>query len=204
MEQGDKTAGLSFRLLGWGILHRALTVLLVAALAGCAAPPPPPASLSTEEREEFRQEMLANIDKVDTFLQKTRRGVNLTEITLGWFAMILLDELSARDAGLHAHIHRDDRNAELYLRNDFQTDPAREIATLETMARQGAGDIRMAAREVLACLTTIPSHKTPDATQKAARSELAAALVRLRGHLERIAANQRNQTGGGPPDSGQK
>lgn len=180
-------------------MGRAVAVLMVAALAACAAPPPPPASLTTEEREEFRQEMLANIDKVDTFLQKTRRGINLTEITLGWFAMILLDELGARDAGLHAHIHHDDRNAELYLRNDFQTDPAREIATLETLAREGARDIRMAAREILACLITIPSHKTPEATQKAARMELAAALVRLRGHLEQIAANQKPQ-----PDTDRK
>ncbi len=190
---------MGFRLPGAGTLHRAVIILMIAGMAACAVPPPPAAHLTTEEREEFRQEMLANIDKVDTFLQKTRRGVNLTEITLGWFAMILLDELSARDGGLHAHIHRDDRNAELYLRSDFQTDPAREIATLETMARQDATDIRMAAREVLACLTTIPSHKTPDATQRAARTELAGALVRLRGHLERIAANQRQQAEQTPP-----
>lgn len=172
-------------------MRRLIAALMVAVLIGCIAPPPPPPQLSAEEREEFRQEMLADIDKVDTFLQKTRRGINLTEITLGWFAMIVLNELSARDGGLHAHIHHDDGNAELYLRNDFQPDPAREIAALDRLALQGERDIRLAARDTLVCLTTIPSPKTSEAQQQQARTDLIAALSALRRHLSLIAAAHR-------------
>jgi hypothetical protein len=170
-------------------MRRVIAPLMVAVLVGCAAPPPPPPSeLSTEEHEEFRQDMLSDVEKVDIFLHKTRRGINLTEITLGWFAMILLNELSAHDAGLHAHIHHDDSNAEFYLRTDFQADPQGQIAALDELARQGEPDIRLAAREALVCLTTIPSPKTSEEQQKAAREELAAALLKLKNHLNRIAA----------------
>ena len=172
-------------------MRRVIAAIMVAALLGCTAPPPPPPEMSAEEREEFRQEMLANVDKVDTFLQKTRRGINLTEITLGWFTMILLNELSARDAGLHALIHHDDSNAELYLRNNFQPDPAREIAVLDELSRQSEADIRLAAREALICLTTIPDPKSSDAQQKEARTDLTAALLKLKRLLGRIATAHR-------------
>jgi hypothetical protein len=169
-------------------MRRVIAALMVAALIGCAAPPPPPPQMSAEEREEFRQEMLADMEKVETFLQKTRRGINLTEITLGWFTMILLNELSAHDAGLHAHILHDDGTAESYLRRDFRANPEREIATLGQMAFLGEADIRLAAREALVCLTTIPNPKTSEAEQREARTELAAALLKLKRHLGRIAA----------------
>lgn len=168
-------------------MRRVVALLMVAVLLGCAAPPPPPPEFSAEEREEFRQDMLSDVEKVETFLQKTRRGINLTEITLGWFVMILLNELSAHDAGLHAYIHHDDNNSELFLRNDFQKDPKGQIAAMDELARQGETDIRLAVREALACLTTIPSPKTSDAQQKEARTELAATLLRLKSHLNRIA-----------------
>ena len=172
-------------------MRRVIAALMVTLLLGCAVPPPPPPEMNIEEREEFRQDMLADIDKVETFVQKTRRGINLTEITLGWFVMILLNELSAHDAGLYAHIHHDDANAELYLRNDFQPGPAREIAALEALARQGEADIRLAARDALVCLTAIPDPKTSEGQQKEARTELTAALLSLKRHLNQIAAAHR-------------
>lgn len=173
-------------------MRRLAAAVLLAALAACASPPPPAGvAMDVQEREEFRQDMLADINKIDIFLQKTRRGTNLTEITLGWFAMILLNELSARDPGLYAHIHRDDANAEQYLRTEFQPRPAREIEALAVLASQGETDIRMAAREVLVCLTTIPDPKSTDAAQRDARLELTASLIRLKRFLTRIAAANR-------------
>ncbi|KIL99863.1 hypothetical protein CCC_02652 [Paramagnetospirillum magnetotacticum MS-1] len=169
-------------------MRRVLASLMVAVLMGCVTPPPPPPEMSAEEREEFRQDMLSDVEKVETFLQKTRRGINLTEITLGWFVMILLNELSGHDAGLYAHIHNDDANAEQYLRTNFQTDPAAEIAALTEMAREGEFEIRMAAREALICLTTIPNPKGTAAEQSDARGELTIALLKLKRHLNQIAA----------------
>lgn len=168
-----------------------LAALLLLVLAACAVSPPPARPLTDEEREEFRQEILADIDKVETFLSKTRRGANLSEITLGWFTMILLNELSARDEGLYAHIHADDSNAEEYLRTNVRDDAAGEIAALEELSRQvahtEAEDIRMAAREALACLTTIPGSATTAEAQAAARAELTEDLLRLKMRLGRVA-----------------
>lgn len=185
-------AGAASRVVLRPAMRSALAALLLFALAACAVPPPPPRALTDEEREEFRQEMLADIDKVDTFLSKTRRGANLSEITLGWFTMILLNELSARDEGLHARIHADDSNAEEYLRTNVRDNTAGEIAALEELSRQAAHteaeDIRMAAREALACLTTIPGSAKTAETQAAARAELTEDLLRLKMRLGRIAA----------------
>lgn len=169
-------------------MRRVIAVVMVAVLMGCAAPPPPPLAMTAEEREEFRQEILADIDKVETYLQKTRRGINLTEITLGWFVMILLNELSAHDAGLHAYILHGDGTTESYLRNEFRANPEREIATLGQLAYQGETDIRLAAREALVCLTTIPNPKSTEEEQRQARTELTAALLTLKRHLGRVAA----------------
>jgi hypothetical protein len=177
-------------------MRRIAAALLIAALAACAPPPPPPPAtaaveLDREEREEFRQDLLTDIDKVDIFLVKTRRGTNLTEITLGWFVMILLNELSGHDPGLYAHIHRDDANAEEYLRTNFQSDPAGEIAAMERLAREGESDIRLAVREALACLTSIPDPRSSEEAQRDARTELTASLIKLKRYLTRIAAAYR-------------
>lgn len=168
-------------------MRRLVALLMVAALIACAAPPPPPPSMSPAEQEEFRQDLLADMDKVDIFLQKTRRGINLTEITLGWFVMILLNELAAHDTALYAHILHDDGTAESYLRQDFQTDPTGEIAAIEALAAQDQADIRLVARDALTCLTTIPSPKTSAETQAEARVRLAAALAALKARLSRVA-----------------
>lgn len=173
-------------------MRRLAAILLIAALTACAGPPPPPGEIDLQEREEFRQDMLADIDKIDTFMQKTRRGTNLTEITLGWFVMILLNELSSQDPGLYTYIHHNDANAEQYLRTNFQSDPAREIEAMAALAREeGNADIRLAAREALVCLTTIPDPRTSEAAQKDARTELAASLIKLKRFLTRIAASLR-------------
>ncbi|MBI3444702.1 MAG: hypothetical protein HY055_04955 [Magnetospirillum sp.] len=167
------------------LLH--LLMVLMVCLGGCAPAEPPAIVVSEEEREEFRQEILADMDKIDTFLQKSRRGVNISEMSLGWFVMILLNELSAQDGRLFDHIHHDDANAELYLRNDFQTNPAREIAAIDAMARDGRTSIRLAAREALICLTSLPDNNTPVEVQVETRTELVAALLRLRRYLAKVA-----------------
>ena len=165
-----------------------LVLVLLACLAGCVTPDPPSsAPISEDEREEFHQEILADMDKIDTFILKSRRGVNISEMSLGWFVMILLNELSTHDEGLFARIHHDDANAELYLRNDFQANPAGELAALDAMARDGKTSLRLAAREALITLTSIPDSSAPPGTQAETRAELVAALMRLRRYLAKVA-----------------
>lgn len=179
------------------ITNAALAVLLAAVVSGCAEPTRPPqpyqAAMEAEpdlsdEQNDFRDDLLSDIDKIDTFLQKTQRGNNPSEFTLGWFVMILLNELSSQDQALFDHLHANGMNVELYLRGPFQSNPQREIAALEALAHTGNRNIRMAARWSLEALAHIPESKDSAETQALARKDLAAALGRLKGTLMRVAA----------------
>ncbi|RAU20978.1 hypothetical protein CU669_15425 [Paramagnetospirillum kuznetsovii] len=174
--------------------------LLAGGLMACADAPPPSATarlaadagtpsseVEDDEREEFQQEILSDIEKVDTFLQKTQRGVNLSEFTLGWFAMILINELCAQDQDLYDHVHAEGRNVELYLRGPFQANPKGEIATLAILARKSNAPIRLAARHALQSLTTIPDSRDSAERQERSRADLYAALTKLKLELTRVA-----------------
>jgi len=175
--------------------HRILAILLTAAtLLGCAAEPPKARQdVSMEEREEFLTEILADLDKVDTFLHKTQRGVNLSEFSLGWFAMILLNELCSQDQELFDHIHADGRNVEGYLRTVFQNAPTTEIVIMGALARKGNRAVRLAARHTLEMLITIPDSKEPAGLQAQSRKGLIAALTDLKTSLTQLAAEMSPQ-----------
>lgn len=173
---------------------------LVALTTACAGAPPPPEPESAEEMMEFQQDILADIDKVDIFLQKTQRGVNLTDFNLGWFTMILLNELGSHDQGLYDYLHTGEMNVEYYLRNSFQANPQKEIAVIGEMAKKENTAIRLAARHALEMLTQIPGPADSPDLQASSRKELAATLLRLKmvlaqvaeeaGHTEKAAAPQ--------------
>lgn len=163
--------------------------MLIACMGGCASEPERMEGyVSQNEREEFQQEILADIDKVDTFILKTNRGVNLSEFSLGWFAMILLNELSAQDQELFDYIHTDGRSVEAYLRTVFQNDPKSEVAYIGVMSLHGKRPIRLSARFTLEMLTTIPDAKDAPALQAKSRKDLAAVLNKLRAALDLVAA----------------
>lgn len=165
--------------------------LVLAALLGlgtaCSGTPPSATPETAEEQAEFQQEILADLDKVDIFLQKTQRGVNLSEFNLGWFTMILLNELASHDQDLFDHLHRNGMNVEYYLRQPFQTNPTGEIAALDAMARRGNTAIRLSARHALEMLTQIPSSSESADLQAQSRRDLAATLAKLRQSLSQVA-----------------
>lgn len=170
-------------------LFRRLVILatVLTLTAACTATPPSSTAESAEEREEFRQEMLADMDKVETFRQKTSRGTNLSEFNLGWFTMILLNELSSHDQGLYDYLHVGEMNVELYLRNSFQADPQKEIAIIGGMAEASGSPIRLAARHALEMLTQIPGNADTPAVQAQTRKDLTATLTRLKSVLAQVA-----------------
>ncbi len=170
-------------------LHSLAAIMLIICMGGCASEPEQMGNdASQDEREEFQQEILADIDKVDTFILKTNRGVNLSEFSLGWFAMILLNELSAQDQELFDYLHADGRNVEAYLRTAFQNDPKSEIGYIGVMSLHGKRPIRLSARFTLEMLTTIPDAKDTPALQAKSRKDLAAILYKLRAALALVAA----------------
>ena len=171
---------------------------VVALAAACTTPPavptpaapasaPSPPGQSADERAEFQQEILSDLDKVGVFLQKTDRGVDLTGFSLGWFSMVLLTELSSCDQELYDRLHADGMNVELYLRNTFKADPIGQIAIMNDMAARTGSPIQRAARDVLLMLTKSPNTADSPETQAAARQNLAAALRQLQATLTRVA-----------------
>ena len=162
-------------------------IVLLMLTGACADQPPPPTEETADELAEFQQEIQSDIDKVDTFLQKTQRGINLSEFNLGWFAMILLNELCSHDQGLYDYIHTGEMNVELYLRNSFQADPNKEIAIIGGMAKQTGSPIRLATRHVLEMLTHIPNRGDTPEIQAQTRQDLATTLTLLKAALQRVA-----------------
>jgi len=177
----------------------AVIVMAVACTPKHPAPPTAPTSVIEREddsdateredaRREFQEDILADVDKLDSFIQKTQHGANLTEFTLGWFVLILLDELSSQDSALFEHIHAGGMGAEHYLRHPFQADPRGEIATIEAMAQADHRTLRLATRTALEALTRIPDAKDPPEVQTATRKDLSASLMRLKVLLIRAVA----------------
>ena len=173
------------------LIRRHGAILLLSAVLGlasaCAGTPPSATPETGEDRAEFQEEILADLDKVDIFLQKTKRGVNLSEFNLGWFTMILLNELAGRDQELFDHLHGGGMNVEYYLRNPFQTNPSQEIAAMDAMARRGNSPIRFSARNALEMLTQIPSPSDSAELQAQSRRDLAATLAKLKQSLAQVA-----------------
>ncbi|MDO8608802.1 MAG: hypothetical protein Q7R40_19895 [Phaeospirillum sp.] len=161
--------------------------VLLATVMGCVGDRPPLVAESREELAEFQQEILADMDKVEVFQQKTLRGINVSEFNLGWFVMILLNELGSHDPDLYDYIHTGEMNVEFYLRNSFRADPQKEIAILDGMAEKANPAIRLAARHALEALTRIPNGADSSAVQAQTRKDLSATLSKLRTVLGQVA-----------------
>lgn len=167
----------------WRLLVGACLLIL----AGCAVPPPPAATEDRVILEEFRHEMVIDADKAGDFLERTRQGTNLSEMTLGWYVYDLLSELSSQDDVLYHHFYDDDRDLQDYLKTVFRDQHASEIAVIEESAKTGHPLRRLSARYALEVLCHIPNPGEPAEVQARDRRELAATLVTLQDLLRRTA-----------------
>jgi hypothetical protein len=159
--------------LGLSLLH---------GLIACAARPPSEAEIADAEiRAEFRDDLDSDMQRVQSLLDRTREGKNLSELTLGWFVLGLLSQLSGQDKELFQRFHPGDSSIESYLRNRFRTHPDDEIAPLLADTPQPA--VRRAAGYALQALTVIPDAKDSPAQQAECRSALAASLESLHASL---------------------
>ena len=77
-------------------------------------------------------------------------------------------------------------NVEIYLRNSFQANPQKEIATLGAMAMKDNSAIRGAAHDALEMLTRIPNANDSPEIQAQTRQDLAAILAKLKTSLIRV------------------
>lgn len=171
-------------------LRAALTLILglslLHGLIACAARAPSEADIADAEiRAEFRDNLDSDIRRVQSLLDQTREGKNLSELTLGWFVLGLLSQLSGQDKELFQRFHPDDSSIESYLRTRFRTHPDDEIAPL--LASRGAPQpaVHLAAGYALQALTVIPDAKGTEAQQAECRTALAASLAALHASLIR-------------------
>ncbi len=176
-----KLPRLSFRI-------QVLALTLALFLTACAAPRVPSGGDDREILSEFRQELIQDADKVGDYLEQTRRGHNLSEMTLGWFICDLLTELSSQDEPLYRHFNKNGGGSQGYLRSVFPRAPAEAVAELDILAKQGNPTRRLAARYALEALRHIPDDATSAASQAEDRRALAAALATLQKLLTKSAA----------------
>jgi hypothetical protein len=159
----------------------------LALLTGCANHGASPREDDAEIRQEFRQDMMDDALTAEKLLNQTRRGVDLSQMTLGWFVYDLLSELSSQDQVLYDHFYQSSGGVEGYLRTTFQNNPVQEIDRVSDLAKTGYPTRRLAARYALEVLRHVPDSSDPAATREADRRELASALATLGTLLQRTA-----------------
>jgi hypothetical protein len=172
------------------VCRQACTMLARAALAAClglasacSTAHPPPENSDPEELAAFRENIAVDVRKTGSFLYDAQRGSDLSEFALGWFVLILLNELASQDEDLYAHLHDDGRVVETYLRNVFQERPQEEIAAITAMSRDGHRTIRLAAAQALEALRQLPDSA---AARPQVHRDLIASLAALKALLEQI------------------
>lgn len=165
----------------------AVPVCLALLVAACGTAPKSPPAASREEMEDFQQIMQDYSRKTGGYLEKTQKGKNISELTLGWFIYDVLTELSSQDDGLDNYFNKDNGNLQVYLKTRFHDHPQSEIATLDSLAKQGHPTWRLSARYALETLRHIPDSSEPEETQSRDRRDLAGALATLRDLLEKSA-----------------
>lgn len=168
------------------VLRRTASAIMVLSLATGASAGA--AEESSGDLASFSKAMQDSAGRVQALLQETDQGGNVSEFSMGLFALRLLNRLAGQDAGLAQHIHADQRSTEEYLSDVFRTHPTDEVLAMQALARTGHPTLRLAAEHVLEALLHIPSHDDSATTQSADRQRLAAELAALESLLQQAAA----------------
>ena len=128
---------------------------------------------------------------IDEYSEKTRRGKNLSDVTLGLFVSRLLGAFGTQDVEISRHLHENDRFIEAYLIQVFQYHPDDEIRFFEDQSAQSTTprqrSLRLSAARALSLLKAIPDGKAPPAQQEQDRQDLLVVLAALNRELEPLA-----------------
>ena len=144
--------------------------------------------LEADELDEIKTDLRAAVLTVDSFVQQTQQGRNLSDMTIGLFVSNLLGQLGRQDTALSMHIHRGGRFVEDYLKDVFQFHPEQEIADIKALKDPGNVTVRQAAAAALECLRHIPNAKSPAAEQAEDRAALVQSLHGLKQQLALLVA----------------
>ena len=136
----------------------------------------------------FSREMRDSATRVRSLREETDQGRNVSEFSMGLFALRLLNRLAGQDSELAEHIHADQRSTEEYLGDVFRAHPAEEVSAMRRLAQGSHRTLRLAAEHVLEALQHIPEDDESAAQQAGARQRLAAELAALESLLQQAAA----------------
>lgn len=172
--------------MGW--LRNMAVLVLVSTLAACS--PSRSLFMPEEDREaleDYRNELTEFADTTNDYIAQTQRGVDLSELTLGWFTYDVLMVLASQDLALHQRFNRDGHDLEDYMKTEFHDQPKAEIDAVGILAKQERTAPRLAAKFALETLQTIPDPSEPAETQANDRKTLADALIGLQSNLRAAA-----------------
>ena len=167
------------------VTYSALLMLLLSACSMQRAESADALSVTedADEAAEVKSGFTASAAAIDGFIDQTRHGRNLSEMTVGLFVSSLLGQLGSQDTALSAHLHQGGRFIDGYLSEIFQYHPKDEIAHILSLPQPGNLLVRQIAAAALECLLHIPDSKTVQAEQATDREALATSFADLKRQL---------------------
>ena len=174
------------------LTYAALCVLI--AVSACSIQPgefadsPTVADDAADEDAQTKSDLQSTLIAIDAFVDQTKQGRNLSDMTLGLFISSLLGQLGGLDVPLSEHLHQDGRFIEGYLSEVFQYHPDQEIAFIKAMSMPGQPLARKTAAAALDSLRYIPDTKSSAEQQAKDRISLVAALMELKCRLNYLIA----------------
>jgi hypothetical protein len=170
---------------------RLLAMVSLAPLAACMPSSHPITLENREDAEDFHQTLESYINTLDTLIQKTRKGDNISDFSMGMLTYSILTTLSAADGDLRSYITSGGQDVQGYLKTRFQDQPQQEVEALDRMNAKNPSPLLAGARDMLEALSHVPDSGDPPDTQKQSRDQLADALGRAREALAETAAQIR-------------
>jgi hypothetical protein len=174
------------------LVHFLITLIVISTLSCCVAQttdlsiPANHASATDDLDAEFRQSVLTDSTEATALATRSRSGVNLSNLTVGWYAYGVLTQLASFDQGLNEHFGGD---VMTYLKVQFPTDSSARVDEIEHLAgcTGWAVPIRPAAHWTLELLRHIPDSRDPLDVQALNRGKLAATFDSLATALQEVA-----------------
>lgn len=162
---------------------RLLAMVALATVAACAPSNHPVRLENREDAEDFHHTLESYISTIDTLIEKTRKGQNISDFSMGMLTYSVLTTLSSADKGLRAYITSGGQDVQGYLKTRFQNQPQREVDALDRMSADDSSPLLSSARYMLEALAHVPDAGDPPDAQQQSRDQMADALEHAKDSL---------------------
>jgi hypothetical protein len=170
---------------------RLLAIIALATVAACTPSSHPITLENREDAEDFHQTLESYINTIDGLIEKTRKGDNISDFSMGMLTYSILTTLSSADGTLRSYITSGGQDVQGYLKTRFQDQPQQEVDALGKLSAGNSSPSLSSARYMLEALSHVPdAGDAPDAQQRS-RDRMADSLERARDALTETAADIR-------------